>query len=131
MSPDLPLVLHVDDDEDIREIALIALETIGGLTVVQCDSGAEALRLAPQSMPDLFLLDVMMPGMTGIETLRGLRSMEQFADTPAIFMTAKIHDEDVNELMATGALAVIKKPFDTMTVAEEIVTIWRKASLKT
>lgn len=123
--PDLPKVLHVEDDADIREIAMMALEVVGGLTVTQCASGAEALERAPGEAPDLLLLDVMMPGMSGDETLAALRRMDQFAETPAIFMTAKAQQSEVARLKEIGALGVITKPFDPMTLADEIVAIWR------
>lgn len=125
---ELPKVMHVEDDMDIREIALIALETVGGLEVVQCESGAMALEMAPKEKPDLFLLDVMMPGMSGDETLLALRQMPEFADTPAIFMTAKAQQSEVDRLLEMGALDVITKPFDPMTLAEEILAIWRRGA---
>ena len=125
MTNTLPSILHVDDEEDIREIAKISLESIGGLEIVQCASGQEALEVAPKLDPDIFLLDVMMPSMTGIELLKKLRKLEQFATTPIIFMTAKVHGSEITELMNLGAVAVIKKPFDTVTVSGEIIEIWR------
>lgn len=122
----LPKVLHVEDDPDIREIALIALETVGGLNVEQCSSGQEALERAPDLAPDLFLLDVMMPGMNGEETFLALRALPQFAATPAIFMTAKAQPVEVARLRELGADDVITKPFDPMTLAEQIIDIWNR-----
>lgn len=122
--PKLPRIVHVEDDPDIREIALIALEMVGGLEVVQFSSGQEALKGAVAAQPDLFLLDVMMPGMSGEETLQTLRTMPEFARTPAIFMTAKAQHSDIRKLIEAGALDVIIKPFDPMQLATEIVTIW-------
>lgn len=122
-----PKILHVDDSEDMREIVLLALETIGGLEVMQSSSGAEALTVAPSFNPDLFLLDVMMPEMTGPQTLSHLRAMPRFASTPTIFLTAKALSEDIAELMAMGALEVIAKPFDPMNLAEHIVATWMHA----
>ncbi len=122
-----PRILHVDDSDDMREIVMIALETIGGLEVAQCSSGAEALTVALSFKPDLFLLDVMMPGLTGPETLLHLREIPLFANTPVIFLTAKARPEDIVDLMALGALDVITKPFDPMTVSDHIVTTWDRA----
>lgn len=122
----LPRVLHVEDDPDIREIALIALETVGGLEVAQCGSGQEALARAPELEPGLFLLDVMMPGMNGEETLLALRAIPQFANTPAIFMTAKAQPTEVARLRDLGALEVITKPFDPMTLADQLLEIWNR-----
>lgn len=120
----LPKILHVEDDPDIREIALLALDTVGGLEVVQCASGQDALDCVADVAPDLFLLDVMMPGMNGEETFVALRAMPQFADTPAVFMTAKAQPSEVARLRELGADEVITKPFDPMTLAEQIVEIW-------
>ncbi len=122
---ELPKILHVEDDPDIREIALMALEVVGGLDVDQCASGADALERAPGIAPGLLLLDVMMPGMSGDETLTALRKMPQFADTPAIFMTAKAQLSEVDRLKQLGALDVITKPFDPMTLADQILKIWQ------
>lgn len=122
---ELPKILHVEDDPDIREIALMALEVVGGLDVEQCASGADALERAPGIAPGLLLLDVMMPGMSGDETLTALRKMPQFADTPAIFMTAKAQLSEVDRLKQLGALDVITKPFDPMTLADQILKIWQ------
>ncbi|OIQ69977.1 response regulator ArlR [mine drainage metagenome] len=121
----LPKILHVEDDADIREIALIALETVGGLTVEQCASGKDALLRVSAFQPDLFLLDVMMPCMTGEETLLAFRAMPQFSSTPVIFMTAKAQHSEVEKLKQHGALDVITKPFDPMELANQILAIWR------
>ncbi len=121
---DSPRILHVDDDDDIREIALIALETVGDLTVMQAASGEEALSVIGGFQPDLLLLDVMMPEMTGDTLLSKIREVPNFAEVPTIFMTAKARSEDVAHLMKLGALEVIAKPFDPMTLADQITAIW-------
>ncbi len=119
-----PRIVHVDDDPDIREITRLALELVGGLEVVQFASGQEVLLGAVAAQPDLFLLDVMMPGMNGEETLQKLRAMPEFAETPVLFMTAKAQYSDIDKLKAAGALDVIVKPFDPMLLAADIVRIW-------
>lgn len=124
---DSPRIVHVEDDPDIREIAKIALEIVGGLTVVQFASGQEAIEGAVAARPDLFLLDVMMPGMNGEETLQALRAMPEFATTPVVFMTAKAQQSDVRKFIGAGALDVIVKPFDPMELASQIVGIWQAA----
>ncbi len=113
-------ILHVEDDEDIQAIALIALETMGGFEVMQCSSGRDAVDKAPAFQPDLYLLDAMMPGMTGLETLAELRKNGSLGDVPAIFMTAKAQSSEVSEFLDSGALGVITKPFDPMTLADQI-----------
>lgn len=124
---DLPKILHVEDDPDILEIALIALETVGGLSVTQCSSGDEALAAVHDVKPDLFLLDVMMPGLSGEQTLRKLHAIPEFASTPAIFMTAKAQVSELQKLRETGVLDIIIKPFDPMTLADQIVALWRQS----
>ena len=123
---ELSKILHVEDDLDIQAIAQIALETIGGFEVRQCSSGQEALEVAPDFKPDLFLLDVMMPGMTGPETLAALRELPGMADVPAIFMTAKAQRDEVAEFLALGAIEVVVKPFEPMELAGEIRAAWER-----
>jgi len=123
---ELSKILHVEDDLDIQAIAQIALETIGGFEILQCSSGQEALKAAPDFKPDLFLLDVMMPGMTGPETLAALRELPGMADVPAIFMTAKAQRDEVAEFLALGAIEVVVKPFEPMELANEIRAAWER-----
>lgn len=131
MASDHPVILHVDDDDDIREIALIAMTVVGNLNVIQCSSGAEAISRAPELRPDLFLLDVMMPDMSGVETLQKLRQIEGLEHVPGIFMTAKVQQKDIAALIAAGGDAVISKPFDPMTLAAEITQIWQAQGPRT
>nr|WP_127903558.1 response regulator [Solirhodobacter olei] len=120
-----PRILHVDDDTDILEVANLALELVGGLTVAQSASGAEALRQAPGFLPDVFLLDYMMPGMTGAELLAELRKIPLFKATPAIFLTAVDDGEVIQRLREAGAVEIIPKPFDAMTLASQVTAIWK------
>jgi len=113
-------ILFVEDQEDIQAVARIALETVGGFTVEICSNGSLALTRALEFKPDLLLLDVMMPGMDGPETLKKLRELKQTADTPVIFMTAKVQQNEVESLMKLGARGVISKPFDPMKLADSI-----------
>ena len=119
-------VLHVEDDADIREITELALAMVGQMTLVQCASGAEALAQAGRQTVDLLLLDQMMPGMSGAETLTALRDLPDYARTPVIFMTARAQQSDLDELKALGVAAIIPKPFEAMTLAQEIESIWQK-----
>ncbi|MBD3680032.1 MAG: response regulator [Rhodobacteraceae bacterium] len=118
--PSLRKILHVEDDPDILEIAHIALADVGGLEVLQCASGHEALRVAEEFDPDLILLDVMMPGLNGEETFTRLRSLDRLKNTPIVFMTAKGNQTSIDRLMRLGAVAVIVKPFDPMSLAEQL-----------
>ncbi|UWR21934.1 response regulator [Sulfitobacter sp. S190] len=113
-------LLHVEDDADIREIAKLSLELSGEFEVVQCETGPDALAKVETYTPDIILLDMMMPGMTGKETLQLMRKMESLKDTPAVFMTARAQESELDELRAIGAAEVISKPFDPMSLGEQI-----------
>jgi two-component system OmpR family response regulator len=123
----LQRVLYVEDDADIRTIAVLALEAVGGLTVRACASGAEALEAAAAFTPDLLLLDVMMPGMDGPTTLARLREQPGTAGTPVVFMTAKVQASEIEHYKSLGALGVITKPFDPMGLATLVQDLWRNA----
>ncbi len=117
-------ILYVEDEPDIQEIAKLALETLGGFTVKICGNGEQAIREAPSFKPDLILMDVMMPGMDGPTTLQELRKNASLTNTPVIFMTAKVQAHEVEHYMSIGAIEVISKPFDPMTLSDKVKTIW-------
>jgi len=117
-------ILYAEDEDDIRAIAQIALEDIGGFTVKYCTDGRHVLEVVRNFTPDLLLLDVMMPEMDGPTTLRELRTLPEFFAIPTIFMTAKIQTNEIAEYQALGAIAVIAKPFNPMTLADEINKAW-------
>ncbi len=113
-------ILYVEDEPDIQTIARIALENIGGFSVRICSSGPEALAAVTDFKPDCILLDVMMPGMDGPTVLKALRQIPGCEAIPVIFMTAKVQSSEVAQYKALGALDVIPKPFDPMTLAAKI-----------
>lgn len=125
--PTLKRLLFVEDEPDIQVVARLALEAVGGFQVAICSSGKEALAKAPDFGPDLILLDVMMPGMDGPSTLKGLRELPATATTPVIFMTAKVQPYEVAEYKRLGALDVIAKPFDPMQLSATINAIWTRS----
>ena len=120
----LTRILYVEDEPDIRAVAKLALEMVGGFTVKICESGEEALREAAAFAPDMILLDVMMPGIDGPTTLKGLREQASLAKVPAAFMTAKVQPTEIAHYKSLGALDVIPKPFDPMTLANQVRAIW-------
>lgn len=124
--PDLKRVLFVEDDPDIQTVARMALEAVGGFTVMACSSGAEALEQAAGFAPDLILLDVMMPGMDGLETLEALRRLPSVSGVPVVFMTAKVQAQEVSRYRDAGAADIIAKPFDPMTLSTTVRTIWSR-----
>lgn len=113
-------VMLVDDEVDIRTIGEMALESVGKWEVVAAASGEEALELAAKERPDVILLDVMMPKMDGPTTFARLREQADTANTPVIFMTAKVQKQEVARYLDLGASGVIAKPFDPMTLPDEI-----------
>ncbi|WP_048496651.1 response regulator [Marinobacter subterrani] len=119
--------MYVEDDPDIRAIAEIALQDVGGFTAALCESGARALEVAPGFDPELVLLDVMMPGMDGPSTMRALRQLPGLETVPVIFMTARLQRSEIQEYQALGAVGVIPKPFDPMTLSEQIAEILTRA----
>lgn len=121
---ELKKILYVEDDVDIQSIVKAVLEMIGGFEVLVCSSGQEALDKALDFAPDLCLLDVMMPGMDGPETLEALRKIDFFADKPFVFLTAKAQTEEIARLKSIGALEVIVKPFNPSTLSDQIREIW-------
>ena len=123
---ELKRVLFVEDDPDIQTVARMSLEAVGGFTVMACSSGAEALERAAAFAPDLILLDVMMPGMDGLETLEALRRLPQVSRVPVVFMTAKVQAQEVSRYRDAGAADVIAKPFDPMTLPARVRTIWNR-----
>ncbi len=120
-------ILHVEDDGDIREIAEMALSLSGDFEVTQCECGEAALSVAPDQRPDILLLDMMMPGMTGCETLIELRKMPHLAHVPAVFMTARAEHVEIATLCSAGAADVIPKPFDPMTLGDQLKEILQRS----
>jgi two-component system OmpR family response regulator len=124
MTTELRKILYVEDVVPIATVAVMALEDLGGFQVLHFLSGQEAIEALPEFAPQLVLLDVMMPGMDGPETLRRIREMPQGRDLPAIFMTAKAQLHQQEEYVAMGALGVIVKPFDAISLSDTIRELW-------
>jgi len=91
---------------------------------VTCPSGVDVIDLATSFQPQLILLDVMMPDMDGPTTLKALKNHDTLKSIPVIFLTAKILPAEISRFIALGAVAVISKPFDPMTLAEQIKQVW-------
>lgn len=121
---ELHRIMHVEDDPSIQQVAKIALEAVGGFTVHTCSSGQQALTDYQTFAPQLILLDVMMPGMDGPTTLQQLQQQYDLSRVPAVFMTAKVQSNEVASYKALGAADVVVKPFDPMTLSDQIRQIW-------
>jgi len=116
-------ILIIDDEDDIREIAAMSLETAAGWEVMVTSSGAQGLVRAASYQPDAILLDVMMPGMDGPTTFRELRKNPATARIPVLFLTAKVQATDRRSFANLGVQAVLVKPFDPMTLSAQISAV--------
>ena len=121
---ELRRVMCVEDDPDIRMIIEFSLVSLGGYEVYLCSGGLSALAQAPSFLPDLVLLDVMMPDLSGPETLAALRLQPKMKGVPVVFVTAKVMPNEVEALLQYGATGVIVKPFDPVTLPQDIRIFW-------
>ena len=116
-------VLIVDDEEDIRKVASLALSRLGGMEVTEAASGPDGIAAAAAVKPDAILLDVMMPGMDGPAVLERLKADPGTAGIPVVFLTAKAMASEVSRLRGLGAAGVLTKPFDPVSLAGQIRAI--------
>jgi CheY-like chemotaxis protein len=116
-------ILIIDDEDDIRQVAALSLETIAGWDVIVANSGAQGLQRAAEHLPDAILLDVMMPGMDGPTTFRELRKNPSTARIPVLLLTAKVQGPDQRRFADLGVEAVLLKPFDPLTLSTQMAQI--------
>lgn len=117
-----PVILAVDDDPDILKLVVFRLER-SGYVVLQARDGEEALRLALERPPDLFVVDVMMPKMDGLELVRRLRAEEATSRTPIIMLTARAQDTDLEAGFEAGADDYLRKPFSPLELQARVQAI--------
>jgi len=113
-------LLIIDDESDIREVAKLTLQLTEGWTVMTANGGAAGMALALSTEPDAILLDVMMPDMDGPSTLRVLQRQGATRSIPVIFLTAKVQAADRQHYMKLGVRGIISKPFDPLTLGQQI-----------
>jgi CheY-like chemotaxis protein len=113
-------ILIIDDDDDIREVAALTLETVAGWEVLTANSGANGIQRAREENPDAILLDVMMPGMDGPTTFQELQKIPETARIPVILLTAKVQGADQKRFAELGVAAILFKPFDPLTLAQQM-----------
>ena len=116
-------ILIVDDEDDIREVAQVSLELIGGYEVLTASSGRDGLERARDSQPDAILLDVMMPEMDGPATLVELRADPATRDIPVVFLTANTQSAQRQQLGQLGAAGILSKPFDPLKLASDVAAV--------
>lgn len=121
-------VLLIDDDSDVRRIGSMSLRKLGGFEVLLASSGAEGLMLAEQSLPDLILLDIVMPGLDGMVTITELKTSPITKLIPVIFLTSARNLSSPEKVREVGAVGVILKPLDPLRLpfqARELVGVSR------
>ncbi len=116
----IPRILVIDDEADIREVTALTLETVAGWHVILAPSGAQGIQRASLEQPDAILLDVMMPDIDGPTTFGILKKNDNTSHIPVLLLTAKVQGAERRELDALGAAAILAKPFDPLTLADQI-----------
>jgi CheY-like chemotaxis protein len=116
-------ILLVDDEDDVREVAAVSLQAIGGWRVSAAAGGAEGIAMARADRPDAILLDVMMPDLDGPATFVQLQADPQTRDIPVILLTAKAHGADRRGFAALGVAGMLTKPFDPTKLSAQVTAI--------
>ncbi|QIZ71392.1 response regulator [Oxynema aestuarii] len=116
-------ILVIDDEDDIREVAQLSLEMVGGWQVLTASSGPEGIEVASEQKPDAILLDVMMPELDGPSTFKKLQDNPETAKIPVILLTAKVLSADRQRFAELGVTAIVAKPFDPMNLATQVAEL--------
>ncbi|WP_058189156.1 response regulator [Terracidiphilus gabretensis] len=116
-------ILIIDDEDDIRAVAALSLETVAGWEVATANSGAQGVERAESLQPEAILLDVMMPGMDGRATFAALQQNPRTAAIPVVLLTAKSQSSEREQLAALGVAGVLTKPFDPLTLPGAIAAV--------
>lgn len=113
-------ILIIDDEDDIREVAALSLETVAGWTVCTANSGSDGIDKALVEKPDAILMDVMMPAMDGPTTFRQMQTIPGVSHIPVLLLTAKVQGVDQRRFAGLGVSGVLFKPFDPLTLADQM-----------
>lgn len=124
MNKKLQHIICIDDDPIVLEITRMCLEKVGGFTVTALESGADIIEKAKFIKPDMVLVDVMMPLMDGPAVLNELQMDPLLKHIPVVFVTARVQPYEVEEYIRLGAKDVIAKPFDPMTLPDQLRAIF-------
>jgi DNA-binding response OmpR family regulator len=119
---DRPVVLVADDDDDIRDLVAFRLDR-AGYEVLRAGDGQQALDLAKEHVPDLAVLDVMMPKLTGYDVTRELRANAATSRIPVILLTARVQEADVARGFEAGADDYVKKPFSPQELKARVQAV--------
>lgn len=126
---ELKKILYAEDELDIQSIVEISFWSTSNFQLKVCNNGKEVLECVEEYSPDLILLDVMMPEMDGVTTLKNLQMNEKTRNIPVVFITAKAQVHEVQSFINNGVTGVITKPFNPMTLCSTIQEIWDNSSL--
>ena len=118
-------ILVADDDVDIRELVEFKLSSMGH-DIVAVGDGAAAVEACRAQKPDLAVLDVMMPGVSGLDAIREIRADPALADLPVILLTARAQESDVETGLGSGADDYITKPFSPRELASRVEALLAK-----
>ena len=116
-------ILIIDDDDDIREATQLCLEVVGNWEIITASSGKQGIKKAIVQQPNLILLDVMMPVMDGIQTLKKLKTNLETKNIPVIFLTAKAHPAEQRQYTQLDIIEVITKPYDPFELSDRIAKV--------
>lgn len=118
-------ILIAEDERDIRDLVAFTLR-FAGFEVVAVENGAEAVQAAPVEMPDLILMDVRMPRMTGYEACQSIKADHRVKHIPVVFLSAKGQDAEIQAGIDAGASDYLLKPFAPMELTEKIRELLEK-----
>ena len=125
----LKKVLVAEDDRDIQKVIRMSLKLRGVEYVAFANDGLECLAIVGQVQPDLILLDVSMPNLDGYETCRRLKADPKTQSIPVVFLTAKVQRHEKETGMTAGAQGYLSKPFDPMTLHDQLLEILAKVAI--
>ena len=122
-------ILIIDDEDDIREVAALSLEATAGWEILTANSGVKGIEVAVAEQPDAILMDVMMPEVDGPTTFRNMQQNPAISTIPVLLLTAKVQGVDQRRFAGLGVAAVLFKPFDPLTLADQISEVlgWNKS----
>jgi CheY-like chemotaxis protein len=118
-------ILIAEDERDIRDLVAFTLR-FAGHEVIAATNGEEAVDLAPKINPDLILMDVRMPRMTGYEACKIMKTMPGVRDVPVVFLTARGQESEIQQGLGVGAEEYLLKPFAPDQLTERVKTILAK-----
>lgn len=127
MAEILERILYAEDEPDVAEVTIMTLEALGGFIVKHCSNGREVLERVSSFRPQLIVLDVMMPEMSGVEALKALKAAPETKAIPVIFLTAKSQRHEQQEYLDMGAIGVIIKPYDPPTLCSALNGMWENS----